>query len=361
MLLTGVALQNVRLHTSFTLPFTKETTVIVGSNASGKTTIIESVAFLATGTSFRAKKISELILFENELARIKGVVADGKEGTTQLEAIVTRGIVQGKKTQHRLFSVNGVRKRKAGFLGFFWAVAFRPEDMRLIEGSPSRRRGYLDTVLALTHPEYERALTIYEQTLVRRNKLLVAVRENMQPRTVLQYWNIQLLKTGELLQQHRKSFLGSCTTVTFPALFSVTYQPSIISEARMAEYAAKEVAAGHTLIGPHKDDFIVHLHSGGQDLQVDLFGSRGQQRLAVLWLKWCEIAYLRARHDNMTILLLDDIFSELDDVSKALVLKIVPTMQTIITTTEPSVVDYIQQHVGEVQVVALEAGVTRPQ
>lgn len=361
MRITGLALQNMRLHTSMVLRFTQDTTLIVGANASGKTTIIESVALLGSGTSFRAKKIEECIFFDAELARIKGVLEDDSD-KQELEVVITRGIVQGKRTLHRLFFRNGAPKRKKGFLGLFYPVVFRPEDLRLIEGSPSRRRSFLDSVLVLVHPEYQQALEIYEKTLVRRNKLLFAVRENLQPRTVLQYWNTQLVTTGQVVQEYRKKYIAHCADVPYPVQFSVEYQPSLISPERLTEYLPREIAAGHTLIGPHKDDFVVFLdrdsfHGRVPDLsavaqqnleksaavRVDAYGSRGQQRLAVLWLKFCEVAYVRSLGDNQIVVLLDDIFSELDERSRGLVLDIAHGMQTIITTAEADLADQLKE------------------
>jgi DNA replication and repair protein RecF len=381
MIITGIALQNFRLHKNYFLKFTNKTTVIIGDNAIGKTSIIEALNLLATGNSFRAGKIEEMVDFDSELARVKGVILDNPSVSEskdfdsmknilenpedpistekkeipqdEVEVILTRGVVNGRRTQHRLFSVNGVRRRKKDAIGKFYTVVFRPEDMRLIEGSKGRRRSFLDTVLSLLYIEYEMALKNYDQTLKRRNKLLQQVREKKQPRTVLHYWNLNLVKYGEIIQQHRQEFLETFKNVKFPVDFSVEYDPSLISTQRMEQYKDKEVIVGHTLIGPHKDDLIVSLEKDGRKLRLDAFGSRGQQRLGVLWLKFCELEYLKNQSKANTLLLLDDILSELDNDSKALALSVLENYQSVVTTTEQGVLEDIKQATDNIEVIYL--------
>lgn len=354
MRVASLSLQHIRLHRSFFIALDHPTTVIVGSNASGKTTLIESVYLLATGSSFRAEKIEEMIGFDQELGRVKGVVQvlaesasadeEEKSETAELEVLLTRGEVQGRKTARRLYTVNGVRKRKADATALLQAVVFRPEDMRLVEGSPARRRSFMDSTLSGCYPEYARALKTYEQTLRRRNKLLTQVREGEQPRTTLHYWNTSLVSAGTLLQQHRRNFLQSFSGVEFPLAFTSQYQPSVITEARIAEYLPREVAAGHTLIGPHKDDFVVKLPFAGERRSVATFGSRGQQRMAVLWLKFGEFGFIQQVSGHQPVLLLDDILSELDEQMQTLALAVVAHCQSLITTTDPAVEHLLKSH-----------------
>ena len=359
MIISGIALQNFRLHKNYFLKFTQKTTVVIGANAIGKTSIIEAVNLIATGNSFRAGKIDEMILFDEELSRVKGVIFDKEANldseipTDEIEVILTRGVVNGKRTQHRLFSVNGVRRRKKDAIGKFHTVVFRPEDMRLIEGSPSRRRNYLNNVLSLMYSQYAIALKNYDQTLIRRNKLLQQVRERKQSKSVLQYWNLSLVKNGMILQKYRKEFLETFSGVEFPVKFTVEYDPSIISEDRIEQYLNNEISAGHTLIGPHKDDLIVFLEKNNRKLRLDAYGSRGQQRLGVLWLKFCELEYLKNQSELNTLLLLDDILSELDDDSKALALSVLENYQSVVTTTEPAVLEDIRQATDNIEVIYL--------
>ncbi|MCB9813441.1 MAG: DNA replication/repair protein RecF [Pseudomonadales bacterium] len=381
MVITGLVLQNIRSHNSFHLKFSNKTTIIVGDNAAGKTSIIEAISLLSTGNSFRASRIEEMINFDADLARIKGIIKyeatdnhinvdfeylnvseesgeaeiqeslndqNNFEETDEIEVILTRGEVNGKRTQHRLFSVNGVKRRKKDAIGKFYTVVFRPEDMRLIEGSPARRRDFLDTALSMIHSDYEVAIKNYQQTLKRRNKLLLQVREGEQNRTALKYWNINLVRYGEILQEFRRKFIANFSSVVFPVDFEIEYDPSVISESRLDQYLNREIASGHTLIGPHKDDIIIYLNEKSakdkvsRKLRLDLFGSRGQQRLGVLWLKFCELEYLAKATNKKTLLLLDDILSELDSDSKLLAQSVLKKYQSIVTTTDKKIVSEIQ-------------------
>lgn len=377
MIVHGLALEQFRIHSSLHLKFEQPTTILSGANASGKTSIIEALQLLATGDSFRAGKLKEMVAFGAELGRVKGIVRVGtgepddddatmsaaeraaavremEQGFSDpdsleqkdIEVILTNGQVQGKKSPYRLFSVNGVRRQKRTAAGVLKTVVFRPEDMRLVEGSPSRRRSFLDTPLSMLFGEYAQSVTAYDQTLKRRNKLLEAVREKEQPRSVLEYWNKALIKHGTVLQEERQAFFQFCGSVPFPYSFRAQYQPSLISEERQAEYLDREIIVGHSLIGPHKDDFGVLFDDSrvGTNLDVATYGSRGQQRLAVLWLKHAELSYIEHHTHDLPVLLLDDIMSELDDDSQGLVYELLGSQQSIVTTTDPAVAEAIVEH-----------------
>ncbi len=165
----------------------------------------------------------------------------------------------------------------------------------------------------------------------------------------MQYWNLAALKHGSIVQKYRAAFFSFFQTVVFPYTFSVKYDPSLITEERQAEYASREIAAGHSLIGPHKDDFSVWMEnaqSPGGSVDVASYGSRGQQRLGVLWLKTAELAYISHITQELPVLLLDDIFSELDKDSRMLVLRLLGKVQAIVTTTEESSAHALVEHLG---------------
>ena len=132
--------------------------------------------------------------------------------------------------------------------------------MRLLEGSPSRRRGYLDLSIGMAHPEYLRALSVYEATLKRRNRLLDQIRDGISKRVELSYWDQSLIKNGEILSNYRRDFiehLNDHVKVPFGE-YRVEYKSSAISPARLLQYADAEVTVGYTLIGPHKEDFTIY-------------------------------------------------------------------------------------------------------
>ncbi len=337
---TGIQVQQFRKLDSYVLPLDEHVTLIQGVNGSGKTSLIEGLYLAATGESFRAGKIEEMVAFGQEMGRVQVKLEKGSDEDVALEVAVTRGVVQGKKTQKRLFTVNGVRRRRASLLGNLYAVVFRPEDMRLVEGSPARRRDFLDRTLCMLWPDYGRALKQYGQALIRYNKLLQAVREREQPPTVLQYWEQTIITTGSFIQKLRSECIAHINTVEFVMQLECVYQQSVMSKDRVEEYRARAIAAGHALVGPHKDDFQVlftpEKSATPEDMAV--YGSRGQQRLAVLWLKLAELSYIRSITDQSPLLLLDDIFSELDADNGQIIIDLIRQHQTVVTTAYPETV-----------------------
>lgn len=353
MPVSGLVLQHFRCHQQLTIKFADQganVTVVVGNNAVGKTSIIEALSLLATGESFRAERDEDMIAFGQELARVKTKVDDD-----ELEVVLTRGMLQGKAVQRKHYFVNGTRRRKKDFLGHFTTVVFRPEDMRLIEGSPARRRQFIDTILGVVHPEYAVSLTTYDNALKRRNKLIDQVREGNMPKTVLSYWTQLLLKHGSLIQEHRRQFFQEFAITEFPLQFNVKYLPSLVTEERFLQYADKEIAAGHTLIGSHKDDFLVDFISPANAEWIDVaqFGSRGQQRLAVLWLKLNELHYVERVTGHRPVLLLDDILSELDHEHRRQVEELLHEGQAVVTTTEEAISTDLQHIISTLQVIHL--------
>ena len=341
MKLQEFSLQNFRNYSKKNFRF-GETTVVVGPNASGKTNLLEAIYLLATGDSFRAGRIEEMVSWGKEVSQIMGKV-EGKDGV-DLQVTLTRGEVQGERVRKRRLLVNGVARQKKIFIGNLVAVLFLPRDLELVGGSPSVRRNYLDQVLSQVDGEYRRSLMAYEKALRRRNKLLGLIREGEANRGVLAFWDQTLIKNGNVLTDKRRemiNFVNSQESGGFGKL-EVEYDLSAISEKRLAQYAREEVAAGYTLVGPHKDDFVVRskelkIRSKGRDLAI--YGSRGEQRLAVLWLKLVELEFVNEKIGRRPVLLLDDILSELDRKHKKVVMELFGKQQTIITTTELKLID----------------------
>lgn len=355
MRLERLTLENFRSYTKQTFHL-GETTVIVAPNGAGKTNILEAIYLLATGTSARARETSEMIRFEQELGNVTGVI-ENLEERTELSVVLTGGVYMGKRTPKRRYLVDGVARNKSAIVGKLVVTLFRPEDMRLIEGSPSRRRGYLDEVLSMTHPEYERAQGVYEASLKRRNRLLDAIRDGLARREQLSYWDQSIVKNGNILTDYRRAFLDYLSQVkTSFGEYTLQYDASTISPSRLTQYSEAEVALGYTLVGPHKDDFTIHQSTIKplnhlKDLMK--YGSRGEQRLGVLFLKIAAMQYSEERLHVKSILLLDDIFSELDEGHRGEVVKMMVGRQTIVTSAEPAVAEVIAGK-GRVDIVRLE-------
>lgn len=296
-------------------------TLIKGENGAGKSNLMEAIYLLATGKSFRADRDEEMIRYGDKFFRIMGQI--GQMG--QLSEI---GVVMTEGRKH--FEVNGVAKRMIDFAGRLTAVLFGPQDLELVTGSPGGRRRYLDFVIGQKDREYRRSLISYEKGLRQRNKLLDMIRDGLAQRHQLYFWDRLLIKDGNYLTDKRGEYLQGLEDSVHNAI----YDKSVISELRLKQYEREEVAAGTTLVGPHRDNFQVKIG----DRDVSKYGSRGEQRMAVLWLKMGEIKFLTA--DNLPpILLLDDIFSELDEKHRKEVEKMAEDLlekggQVIMTTAE---------------------------
>lgn len=357
MLIKALRIKDFRQFKDRTIKCNSQILLICGSNASGKSSILEAINLLSVGGSFRASRVEEMVKFKQELARVKGKIVAGEKADNfdlggldelVLSVILTRGEVQGKKTRRKLFSVNENRRRKSDFVGQLLVVLFRPEDLRLVEGSPSRRRNYLDNVLCLSDKNYRHSLTQYKQALRKRNKLLSMIKEGNQSPSVLKYWDMTLVKHGVILQQKRKDFLNFINDqVQAPLEMEVDYRPSVISQKRIESHRRAELGAGYTLIGPQKDNLAIQLNFSEQNevenyLDLELYGSRGQKRLGVLWLKMAEMEFLEVATNKKPILILDDILSELDDDSRNLVLELIKKQQTIITATDETIFDQMK-------------------
>jgi DNA replication and repair protein RecF len=354
MILTKLTLLNFRNYKKQVFQFTPDITLIVGANAIGKTNIVEAIYLLATAKSFHAQTESEMLAWEAQIGRVKADIGDAK-----LEVVVTNGELAGQKTPIKKYYVNGVSRRIIDFMGNLRAVLFWPEDLELVIGSPSLRRRFLDRVLAQTDREYRRNLFSYERGLRQRNRLLDMINEGKAGRNQLLFWNQLLIKAGNYITESREKLIEFINkSKSFDQspqsdndLYKLEYDRSVISEARLDQYKDEEVAAKVTLVGPHRDDFIINKlksdkrqATGNNDyLSLNSYGSRGEQRLGVLWLKLAELTYVTQKTGDRPILLLDDVFSELDDEHRAQVLKLIKNQQTIITSAENDVLEILEK------------------
>ncbi len=350
MILDTLTLQQFRSYTKETFTFSPQATLIVGVNTAGKTNILEAVYFLATGKSFRADQDREAIRWGNDLGRIKGIT-----GETKLEIVMTGSMLTGETAPTKRYFVNGVARRLVDFIGNLRAVLFWPEHLELVTDSPSVRRKYLDSVLVQVDREYRRNLLSYERGLRQRNKLLDIIFEGKASTSQLVFWNQLLIKSGNYLTEARANYIAFINASYIAgASYQIVYDKSVISESRLVQYADEEVAARATLVGPHRDD-IVFQKPERNDEWIDLskYGSRGEQRLAILWLKLAEVSYVEKRVGERPTLLLDDIFSELDSAHRKLVMDLIGKQQTIITTAEPEVTTLMKREYPGIGVISL--------
>ncbi|HYK07981.1 MAG TPA: DNA replication and repair protein RecF, partial [Candidatus Eisenbacteria bacterium] len=226
-------------------------------------------------------------------------------------------------------------KSRASLAGLLPTVLFRPEELEIIIDGPSLRREFLNEVLEQVDKEYVRAKNTYERSLRQRNALLRIAQETGRRNTEqFEYWDSLLIESGQLLTAKREAFLDFINTSRHDIfVIQTVYDKSTISKDRLEQYRDAEVGAGVTLVGPHRDDFVVNMKVGKEQRDIRSFGSRGQQRLAVLQLKLLQIEYIKEHLQQSPLLILDDIFSELDSGHIQLVLEKVQGSQIVLTTT----------------------------
>ncbi len=334
MHLKHLSLQNFRSYKKTEFNFSSDITLIVGPNTSGKSNLIEAIFFMAAGKSFRIDRDEQLVNFEKDIARVKAKIGLDKIGVEKkdLEAVIAKRGVGGNLRSFKKYLVNGVTKRKVDFVGNFFAVIFAPNDLEIIIGSPSKRRNFIDNILVQTDRDYRLAIGFYEKGLRLRNALLHKAKETgVRPEKEFVYWDNLLINQGQKITKKREDFVVYLNSSKKNILnFNIFYDLSIISKERLEQYKDAEVASGVTLVGPHRDDFVINLKD---EHDIKFFGSRGQQRLAILQLKILELIFIEKTTGNKPALLLDDIFSELDEGHINLVLDMVGAQQTIMTTT----------------------------
>lgn len=334
MFLKSLHLTNFRNYSQLELKFDTRPTILVGNNAAGKSNLLEAIYLLSSTKSLRVETEDELIKDEEDFLRVEGFLTE-----PEIELLVIINRPTDEVSFKKKVLVNGISRRIVDFIGNLPAVIFYPSDINMVAGSPSLRRWHLDLALAQINVEYKRSLTLYEQFLTARNRVLKRIREGHGRVDELEYWTEELVSKGKTVSLKRGEFFQFINGLqTSLGEFRFEYKQSEVTVERLMETNGREVAAAATLIGPHRDDFVVEALSEveGQGSSRDLahFGSRGEQRTATLAFKLAQLEYMAHVLGKRPILLLDDIFSELDADHRAHVVEVVGKQQTIIATVE---------------------------
>ena len=349
-----IELVGFRSYASLSLELEGGPHVVVGHNAAGKTNLVESIVVLSSGRSHRTSTDAEVVRWGSEFARLVATVPGSHAGSAdELEVVIhARGSTSGNRKRVR---VNGVNRRATALRPVLRTVLFAPEDMLLIVGSPSLRRGLLDSLVSQREPTAASTMSTYSRGLTQRNSLLRRIREEEASRNELPYWDDLVVEHGAQVLAWRAETLADLQRPLAEAhaeiapgeaaleLRYITNAPlepgedhATAMRRRLRETADKEIWNGATLVGPHRDDLA--FESEGRDLTE--FASRGQQRTAILALKLAELDLLTASDGKPPLLLLDDVFSELDPMRRAhLVRRIGELPQAIVTTTTPDDLD----------------------
>jgi DNA replication and repair protein RecF len=356
--LAGLRLESFRGYDRLEAAFEPGPHLVWGPNAAGKTSLLEAIALAAWGHSHRSTSDVELIRWGDDVARVEATLATAagagaSSSADRLEvALVRPGSAAAGGGARKRIRVNGVARRASALGGHLRVVLFAPEDMLLIVGAPGLRRATIDRLASGLSPAYADALATYGRALQQRNSLLRLIRDETASRDELRYWDEPFLAAGAEIVAGRHQLLRDLAAPLAAAhaeiapdeaaaaalgLRSITNaepldgeQPRETLERRLRETIEKEVWNGTTLIGPHRDDIAFEL--GGRDLAG--FASRGQQRTAILAMKLAELDLLSDRDGRPPLLLLDDVFSELDPARRShLVRRIAALPQAFVTTT----------------------------
>jgi DNA replication and repair protein RecF len=335
-------LTSFRSYASLDVSFPAGPQVVVGQNATGKTNLLESLVVLGTSRSHRASQDGELIAWGAEFTRLEA--ATGSDN--RVEVVLTRtGTGGGRKR----VLVNGVARRPSALAQALPVVLFAPEDMLLVVGSPGGRRNSLDGLVVQTVPASGATMATYARALTQRNNLLRAIRDGTAAPEELHYWDAVVIDDGAQVVDWRREALARLARPLSDAHQEIApgEEPLLLRyltnaepadaettrdalRRRLSETREKEMWNGATLIGPHRDDVI--FESGDRELST--FASRGQQRTAILAYKLAQLDLLTASTGQPPLLLLDDVFSELDPDRRAhLVRRIGALPQAFVTTT----------------------------
>jgi DNA replication and repair protein RecF len=375
MHLTSLALRNVRPYQHLDLSLDAGTTLLYGPNASGKTSLLEAVFYLATTRSPRTSTDRDLVRWGTQgeagaapFARMQAEVQQDARRLRLEILIQLRGEEaaagrddpdnRAQATAQKIVRINRKTVRALDLVGHLRVVLFTPTDVVLVTGAPTERRRYLDITLSQIEPRYVRTLSRYNRLVQQRNSLLRAWRERRRPlRGVddeLAYWDRELSTAGGYLLAERLRAIADLNALVGPIFCDITgaaeplavrYRPGCeTADATSANDLARcladhlrhlrpdELQRGQTLVGPHRDDILFTVGA----VNLGTYGSRGQQRSVALALRLAEARLMQQRSGDTPVLLLDDLLSELDATHRAHLLQSIggPGQQTLVTSTD---------------------------
>ena len=401
MLLDHIVLRNFRNYIDCEANFPKPVILIVGGNAQGKTSLLEAIYFLCTAESHRATHDAELIRHHESGFYLKGILRNGSDDVTSLEAMKrARGQFKLKK--------NGVlQTKRSEWIGQFNAVFFSPESLTLVKGGPSERRRFLDLLISQIDTEYLKSLQAYNFVLKQRNELLKQIRAALAGTAQLDAWDKLLLMHGtaviikrlEIFHQLKNHAIQNHHKLTGGTEnLALTYRSASVPDdtltnniengnsdcedkivkhfgASLNSSREADLQRGTTLVGPHRDDFLIELENGPKtgspnyrdaldshpsEHETETFrevarsyGSQGQQRTIALALKLAELELIRHLTGRNPIVLLDDVTSELDYNRIGYLLEVLQDLsaQTFITATDA---EPLVHHLNQPSVLKVE-------
>jgi DNA replication and repair protein RecF len=382
MIVRHLSLTSFRNYARLELELPAGPVLLLGDNAQGKTSLLEAIYYLATAHSPHTSSDRQLIHWlagQDSLipaARVAGeVVTAGRLCKIDITLALEPTAHSDSGRFRKQIKINDVPRKGAELAGRLMVVLFLPQDVDVVGGSPSLRRQYVDDLLCQVDGDYAQALSTYRNVLSQRNALLKQLAERGGDPDELGYWNEQLVQAGTTITLARCLALAELEHLADPIHRDLTggrdslqldYQPSLalarppapdfqialpiriatlrgkyqissveaekIFAAQLHEQRAEEIARGVTLVGPHRDE--LRFKVDGVDLGI--YGSRGQQRTAILALKLAEVEWMKARCEDWPVLLLDEVLAELDGQRRAYLLaRVNGAQQSVLTSTDP--------------------------
>jgi DNA replication and repair protein RecF len=302
------------------ISFSWESNIFVGNNGQGKTSWLEAIYLLSSTRSFRTAKLQETFKFGESLSIVKGSVRESPEITRQLQVSV--------EGPAKLLLVNGKKEPASRYLGQLHAVVFNSDALEIVRGHPEARRRFLDEGIVSLHPPFVQTFSDYNRVMKQKNSLLQQARDDEmsleKTMEALVPWNEQMVSLAGRIHRGRLRFVERLNEVLAKRLFGsenieIRYVSSLEGKGDLSNYESliderlklrvqAEIVAGHSLVGPHRDELEINLD--GHDIRR--YGSAGQQRSALLLLQLANIEVYRATRGEYPLFLLDDIDAELD-------------------------------------------------
>lgn len=344
MQIQSLKLQNFRSYKDLDISF-GEKNIIVGENTQGKTNLLEAIYLTSVGKSFRSKETGMVLWGENHF-RIENRCDNGSP--QKIEYIYEKNIGNGRKT----VKINGVKKSSSALLEGFASVFFTPDEIDMFFSFPSRRRRTLNVLLAKISKNYAGELVKYSRVLEQRNAQLKLISKGKGKERDLEIWDGKIIEHGAQVMKERTDLVKRINKTLGDNYQKVAnddkklvlkYEPSISIEGiktpeeiwavffdKLLESRKRDIMSGATNVGPHRDDLKLFL----SERDITTFGSRGEHRSAIVALKLTEIDILKEKTNESPVLLMDDVFSELDEKRRESLVKAFSGQQTIVTTTD---------------------------
>ncbi len=338
MIIRSLKLIDYRSYSERIFEFDEKLNILVGKNAQGKTNVIEAIFYAVIGKSFKTAKEKEIIKWGKHRAYICGEFSK-KYRDVKIEIFFD----ENKK---KSIKIDDIGIKKIGeLLGATNAVFFSPDELKLVKESPEERRRFMNMDISQTNKRYFYLVNRYEKVLANRNKLLKSTKDIEVVKETVEIWDRALSDLAEKIAVERKKFIEELSPyaklahqfisggkedleIKYCSSFENDYACNMFKT--LQKNIEKDFKLGYTTVGVHRDDLDIYLNG----VEVKNYGSQGQQRTVALSMKLAELEIIKNRVGEYPILLLDDVFSELDNERRKKLLKFTSKTQTIITCTD---------------------------